>query len=227
MKKECGRKKRIVSIVMAVALVISVFAPAATVKAAGTPSVYSKQTSVLEQKSKTDWIWIENFPAGAQVTNLKSSNTKVLKASWNSNDGELVMLRLRKAGKAVVSFNVVYNGQTTSLKSTITVKKYQRPCATFKVGSKNYSSKFKKNSYYMTSHKNTPKNKVTVKAAKGWRLDGIWYSKLDGTDDKRIKNNSRVRFSAKKGQEVMIYAGFINKKTKEYQTVILVSKRKK
>ncbi len=201
MKKECGRKKRIVSIVMAVALVISVFAPAATVKAAGTPSVYKKQTSVIEQKSKTDWIWIENFPAGAQVTNLKSSNTKVLKASWNSNDGDLVMLRLRKAGKAVVSFNVVYNGQTTSLKSTITVKKYQRPCATFKVGSKNYASKFKKNSYYVTSHKKTPKNKVTVKAAKGWKLAGICIQSLTELMIRGLRIIAVSDFLRKKGRK--------------------------
>lgn len=222
-----NRKVRMISLMLAAAMIISVFSPAATVKAADAPSVYGKQTSVMEQKSKVDWIWIEYFPEGAQVTNIKSSNTKVLTASWKASDGDSVQLKLKKPGKAVVSFDVVYNGQTTSLRSTVTVRKYQRPCATFKVGNKNYASKFKKNSYYFTSHKKTPKNKITVKAAKGWKLDSIWYSKLDGTTDKRIKNNSRVRFSAKKGQEVAIYATFRNKKTKEYQSVMLISKRKK
>lgn len=218
---------RIVSILTALALVVSVFTPAATVKAAGTPSVYGKETAVIEQKSKEAWLFIENFPAGAQVTNLKSSKTSVLRVSWNASDPEFIALKLRKPGKAVVSFNVVYNGQTTSLKSTVTVKKYKRPCTTFKVGNKNYASKFKKNSLYYTSHKKTPKQKVTVKAAKGWKLAGIWYMNGDGTGEKRIRNKSSVRLSAKKGQEAVIYAGFINKKTKEYQTVMLASRRKK
>lgn len=218
---------RIVSILTALALVVSVFTPAATVKAAGTPSVFSNQTAVIEQKSKEDIIWIDNFPAGGQVTNLKSSNTKVLTVSWTAKEADIITLKLKKTGKAVVSFDVVGNGQTTSLKTTVTVKKYQRPCATFKVGNKNYASKFKKNSGYLTSHKGTPRRKITVKAAKGWRLYGIWYSKDDGLDDKMIRNKKSVKFSVKKKKSVYIYATFQNKKTKEYQSVVFISKRKK
>lgn len=227
MKRECSRKMKLVSIMLAVALVMSVFTPAATVKAAGTPSVESKYTAIIEPKVKEDYLWIDEFPAGAQVMNVKSSNTKVLTASWRAAEEAYIVLKLRKAGKSVVSFDVVYNGQTIPLKSTVTVRKYQRPCATFKVGNKNYASRFKKNSIYQTSHKGTPKNKVTVKAAKGWKLVAMYYGNADGSNFKMIRNKKSVRFSVKKKDSACIYAVFKNKKTKHYETVVLMSKRKK
>lgn len=225
MKREQSMKKRIVSAAFAAVLLLSVFTPVLPVQAAAKPYVEKKQTSIMEQ-NKWGCIYIENFPEGAKVTNVKSSNKKVLTASWHADNATIVELKLKKAGKANVSFNLVNKGKTTKFKTAVTVKKWQNPCASFKAGNTNYVSKFKKQSWYTVSHKGTPKRKVSVKAAKGWKLCQVYYQKGDGKYWTKMKNNSSVKFSVKKKDYMYITAEFQNEKTKEYRTVILSSERK-
>lgn len=227
MKKNCSKKIKIMAMMMALAMIVQVFAPALTVKAAGAPRVYDL-TGVYEPQNKgqINWLYIENFPKNGQVKNVKSSNTKVMKASWSKRDPEFIRLKFKKTGKATISFDVVYGQTTKSLKSKVTVNKYQRPCSTFKIGKKNYVSKLKGSSYYMTSYKGNQKCKISIKPAKGWKLDSIYYYNNKMTKNKKIRNNTTIKMSGKKGSYTAVTADFINKKTKEWQSVTIWLDRK-
>lgn len=234
MKRKCSKKSKIMSIMIAIALVASVFTSVPTVKASDASDVASVDKKVTlelqsQPRNKTGQISISGYGLydGAKVTNLKSSNKKVLTVSWSKKYPSTIVVKLKKTGKAVVSFDVVYNGQKTSLSTKVTVKKYVNPCAVFKVGNKNYTSKFKRDADFYTSHKGTPKRKVYIKAAKNWKIESIYYYNYPDYKVKPIKSKSNVRFSAKKGGYAYIQVQFKNKKTKEIKTVFYGSKRKK
>lgn len=228
MKKNCSKKIKMMAVMMALAMIVQVFAPALTAKAAGAPGIASSIEGIWEPQNKDAnfWIPIDNFPKNAKVTNLKSSNTKVLKAKWDKNDPEYIVLKFKKAGKATVSFNLVYGNKTKALKSKVTVRKYQRPCSVFKVGKKNYVSQFKGKSYHRITYKGDKKYKISVKAAKGWKLKEIYYYSDKTKNDKKIKNNATIKCSGKKGSYAGVYASFQNKKTKDWQTVSILFIRK-
>lgn len=228
MKKNRNKKIRGIAVMIAFAIIVQVFAPALAVKAADAPYVFDNLTGVIEpqDKEKENWIPIENFPKNGKVKNLKSSNTKVVKASWNKKEPTWIVLTYKKAGKATVSFDVVYGKKTTSLKFKVTVKKYQRPCTAFKIGKKNYAAKLKGKSFYDTTYKGSPKYKISVKASKGWKLDSIYCYNSKTQKDKRIKNNTTIKLSGPKGTYTTVYAVFENKKTKDWQTVTVWLERR-
>ncbi len=227
MKKKCNKKIRMIAAMIALAMIVQVFSPVLTAKAADDPCV-DNFTGVYEPKNKsqTNWLYIQNFPKNARVKNLKSSNTKVLKASWNKKDPEFIVLKFKKTGKATVSFDVVYGNRTKSLKSKVTVNKYQRPCSSYKIGKKNYASKLKGTSYYMAPYKGNQKYKISIKPAKGWKLQEINYSNNKMNKNKKIKNNTTIKCSGKKNSYTWIEAWFENKKTGQIQLVYMTLYRK-
>ena len=222
MKKKCNRKIRLASLMLAVIMVLTVIAPAPTVEAASKPSVAKSYTCTV-QPSGAEGFWmdcynikVKNFPKGATIKSIKSSNKKVV--SYYFVQGSNVWFCPNKAGKTVISFKVVNKGKSTTLKTKVTVKKYQRPCSSFKVGSKEYASKFKKEAFYY-GKKPLGKKKISVKAAKGWTVSSISVSYGDNTA-KKIRNKSYITFSANSGLDTQILVKFKNKKTKAYQMVL-------
>lgn len=220
MQKKCNKKIRLVSIMLAVVMVLSVLVPAPAVEAAGKPSAPKSlncRVCFVGNMAITNYatIQVKNFPKGAKIKNQKSSNKKVL-AVTNARDN-YVGLELLKAGKTVVSFDVVYKGKITSLKTRVTVRKYEWPCSSFKVGNREYASKVKKSSFFHQGYKGKKrtKEKVSIKAAKGWKLINIRYYDSKGKE-KKIKNKSYVKYH---NGDVYMIAYFQNKKTKEIQTV--------
>lgn len=221
MQKKCNKKIRLVSIMLAAVMVLSVLVPAPAVEAAGKPSAPKSlncRVCLDGNMAITNYasIKVKNFPKGAKIKNRKSSNKKVLTIS-EAGKKNYVGLELLKAGKAVVSFDVVYKGKTTSLKTSVTVRKYARPCSSFKVGNKEYASKIKKSSFFHQGYKGKKrtKEKVSIKAAKGWKLNYITYIGPDGKE-KKVKNKNYVKYD---DGSVYMIAYFQNKKTKEIQTV--------
>lgn len=222
MKKKCNRKIRLASLMLAVVMVLTVIAPAPTVEAASKPSVAKSYTCTVQPSGAwAFWmdcynIKVKNFPKGATIKSIKSSNKKVVQ--YYGAERNNIWFYPRKAGKTVISFKVVNKGKTTTLKTKVTVKKYQKPCTSFKVGSKEYASKFKKEAFYY-GKKPIGRKKISVKAAKGWTVSGISVSYGDNTT-KKIRNKSYITFSADSGVDTEIWVEFKNKKTKAYQTVL-------
>lgn len=63
-----------------------------------------------------------------------------MKASKVSHSKSAVALTTKKAGTTKITFK--YAGKKYT--STITVKNWENPCESFKIGSKDYTSKFNK-----------------------------------------------------------------------------------
>lgn len=112
----------------------------------------------------------------SSLKNLKSSNKSVLtvKATKYKNGNVYsteIMAYTKKAGTATVSFKA--GGKNYKVK--VTVKSYSNPVSYIKVGNTKLSAaKFKKTNvanlkYSKFSNK---KCKITVKPAKGWKLNG-------------------------------------------------------
>ena len=123
----------------------------------------------------------------------------------------------KKAGTAKLTISVLESGKKKTYKMTVTVKKYSSPVKKYRIGSKNYAKKFKK--WIQSQNTVFPKKKakVSISAAKGWKLKSIIvYGSKKGQEDyvhKVIKNNSSFDFN-KFSETDMITALFINKKTK-------------
>ncbi len=79
----------------------------------------------------------------------------------SAKDGYIRVDYGKKAGKATITCTV----KGVKLKTTFTVKKYTNPVSSIKIGSKNYTSSFAKNTYTYTSKK-VSKKTLSVKRLK-------------------------------------------------------------
>lgn len=152
-------------------------------------------------------------PKASSIKSLKSSNPSVAKP-YIDTTGEIRVYFFKKPGKATISFKI--GGQT--LKTTLTVKKYSNPVSTFKIGKKDFTSRFNSTTecnYFHTAAMNN--QKVTIKAAKGWKITSI-YIKY-GSSSYRNGSCSKTSFSKKlsfNGAEDYISVSMYNAKSKAY-----------
>lgn len=158
---------------------------------------------------------INNFPANGTVKNLKISNNKLAKVSWRKSDKELIWFQPLSTGSAKVTFDVVYGKKTQHFKSKVTITRYQSPCKSFKVGTKDYASKFKNAHYSYQYGTKNKKSKVSIKAISGWKVTNIYY--YNGKTGKNIKNNSNVTLRPGSCISVNLY----NSKTQKYECISL------
>ena len=132
-------------------------------------------------------IYINNSVEGKEPTNLKNSNPDVVEVLNKGSYG--LMVRVKKAGTSTISFT--YAGK--KLATTITAYNWKNPCKSFKVGNKDFTSKFNKSRIYnWNRQKSQWKAKISLKANKGWKLKKIQYT-FDGVKT-TVKNNSVVTF---------------------------------
>ena len=130
-----------------------------------------------------------------KITHLKSSNKKVASATWEKGDGYLdakyyINIKAKKSGKATISYK--QHGKTK--KFTVKVFKYKNPAKKLKVGKKNYARYFKNGScLYNGGLEVWGKKKISVKAATGWWVKGIYVSGPNGM--KCVSNGYRMRKS--------------------------------
>lgn len=211
------------------ALVLSVFAPhmgmqnPATVEAASkAPSCAKTQTVYLTTNDGVNYmqdisspIFIKNLSDKAKITNLKSSNKKIIAYSGLTTDpvslqGKYVALSVNSTGlkpgaKSTISFTVKQNGKSYRLSCKITVKLRPTVFKTLSIGGKNYASKFKGISVGGTLKPSKKTGTFTVKMASGKKLTKITLLRSNGDGKstiKTIKNGSKVTF--KKGDIVCI-----------------------
>lgn len=107
--------------------------------------------------------------AGAKVSSLKSSRSKVASAAIETYDGiSYIVVTPKKKGKTTVSFKYTWKKKTKKYRFVFTVVPYENPLRSLKIGKKGYAYKFRKNSYYALKGKVS--GKLKLKAAKGWKI---------------------------------------------------------
>ncbi len=149
-------------------------------EAAGTyyiPSTYKNMTYYAVPKDlSATYVLLKVYhskthqkPRASSIKALKSSNPSVARPYLDKN-GEIRVYFFKKAGKASISFKI---GKQT-LKSNITIKEYSNPLKTFKIGKKDFTSKFKASTEYNYFHVSNLNNQnVMIKAAKGWKISSL------------------------------------------------------
>ncbi len=155
----------------------------------------------------------------SQIAELKSSRNDVATVEIEKNPRYSKYVRLvvepRSPGKTTVSFKVKYGSKTKKLTFRATVRKYENVCASFKVGSKNYASKFNKK-MFVTAGNPKKSRKISVEAKKGWKLLHIRLYTKNGRET-LIDNNTTVNL--KKYRQ--IYADFYSGKLDASSTLVL------
>lgn len=220
MKKKCNKKIRMIAAMIALAMIVQVFSPVLTAKAAAKKPSFPKDFyCYYEPKSLYSnefYIEIENFPKNGTVTNVKSSKSNVVKASWDSDVPDCIRVKAKKPGTSKISFTLKYNGKTKKFNCKFVVRKYKNPCKSFKINGKNYASKFKNRSEHAITYKGSKKYKISLKAAKGWKLTETYFYNGKTNKSKAIKNNQTITCPKGKDAYSSVEAWFYNKKTREY-----------
>ncbi|MCI8483807.1 MAG: hypothetical protein HFH41_05660 [Lachnospiraceae bacterium] len=156
-------------------------------------------------------------PKASSIKSLKSSDPSIARPYIDKN-GNIRVYFFKKTGKAVISFKI----GSQKLSSTINIKKYTNPLKTFKVGKKNFLSHFNNSTEYNYFHTSPWKNqKVSIKAASGWRISSL--SMQYGTGTCKINaNKKKISFSKKvtfDGKTDYITVTMYHVKTKSYVTL--------
>lgn len=156
-------------------------------------------------------------PKVSAIKSLKSSDSSVARP-YIDKTGKIRVYFFKKPGKAVISFKV---GNQT-LKSTVTVKPYSNPLKTFKVGKKNFVSKFNTTTEYNYFRTSDLKNqKVSIQAAKNWKISSI-EMKYGSGSYKVSSRKTKTNFSKKvtfDGDADYIIITLYHTKTKAYVTL--------
>lgn len=213
-----GRKRRIFALVLTVFMLTGLFGVLEPQAAA--PELPIKKATYFAIDPPTLFaIDIIGVTQKSQITGLKSSKSSVASAEIEKNPRYSKYVRLvvepKSPGKTTISFRVKYGKSTKKLNFKATVKKYVNSCASFKVGSKDYASKFKKGMFTTVSNPQKSQ-RISVKAKKGWKLQNIrLYTK--GGKETVIDNNQTVNLKNFR----QIYADFYNGKADVSSTLVI------
>ena len=136
-----------------------------------------------------------------KVSKVKSSNSKALKVSTLKSDMDFSLLKFtpKRAGTSTVSFTAKTKSKTYTYTSKVKVVKYQNPFKTLKIGSKNYTSKFKNTDYpgWAFASSDKIKGRLNITAKKGWKVSKIELVNLSTRKAKKIKNKTKIDMSKK------------------------------
>ena len=161
--------------------------------------------------SETNFYYMNSPTADGKITDISISDEEIATVSECQEDNsafEVTYNKESKLGTAEITFNYAGKKYTTKL----IVKKWENPCKSFKLGKKDYNSKFDiSNQYNLNKQKGNKKVKVNITAKKGWKIKSIKFK------DKKIKNNSTIVLDNKGewGTGSALVVEFQNKETKE------------
>ena len=185
---------------------LTVFLMAATVSAASKSQLdnYPK-TFTYEITKPITYFGLPCDKGGKIVKNsFKATGSKYAKVSYNYDTSEkkyYIEIEPRKPGKASCSFKYTYKGKTRKYTFSFNIQKYVCPVASFKIGSKNFTSAYKTDFKHNVTKKVS--GKVSVKAKKGWKISNMSFSDSKG-NYKAIKNGTKVAIS----KNCMLYVTF-------------------
>ena len=169
-----------------------------------------KTTVVFLQKNQM--LAYSDMKSGKKLTSAKSSNKKVATIKAMKADGgyTYLLLTMKKAGTTKITYKLAGKKKTVTLK----VVKWKKPVKSFKIGSTNYASKYKKSSFFQTKT-DIGGQTVKVKAARGWKVKKISYY-AGGDSLKKIKNGKKLPSGT-----TYVCVDLKNKKTNAVETVAL------
>lgn len=206
------------AIAMALAAMLCLTMGAGTAWAGGGKDISAfkgKVTSVYMKKGDLDAYGdYKNYDKNPKkITAVKSSNKKVATAkvvsfSYDGGSFSYILITKKKAGTTKITYTMA--GKTKTV--TYRVVKWKNPVKTFKVGSKNYASKFKKKAS-VPGTGDLVGQTVKVKAAKGWKVQKI-YVYTDTGSVKNVKNGKKLPSGT---HQVMVQLK--NKSTKAVEVV--------
>lgn len=200
----------------------------ATVQAA--PKVPKSKIFYLYPKgdirhSNTLDLHISGVSDPKDVTNIKSSNPKIIPNDITMSPDDRLLFHAKKAGKATISFKI----KGKAYKTKITLKKYVNPVKYIsitgvknkgKTNLANLSDKTMIIDLKTSKSKGVPTAKISAK--KGWKIDNI--SKYLGLVKKYKRPVASSTFKVPKGFDYLweFNVTFINVKNKEYITISYV-----
>ena len=166
---------------------------------------------------------------GAKKITVKSSKKSVIKPSAGEKDFyRSAYINVNKTGKATLTIKVKKKSGTKTYKCKVKVVKYKKPVTKFALGARNYAGSYSKGTYGMI--RNTAASaKLSVKAAKGWKIKKIKYTASAYNKDSRkytkisktLKNNKSVSLKTAAGWSQQIAVTVYNKKQKLTETLTL------
>lgn len=188
-------------------------------KAAAVPKLAEKEVTYMAADPLPSYsLDIIGVTKKSKITDLKSSNGNVAAVAISKSPFykyvQLVVDPLNP-GKTNISFKVKYGNKTKKLSLKVTVKKYENACASFKIGSKDFASKFRKGMFTTVSNPKKSK-KISIKAKKGWKLKAIRLNTKNGKIT-TIKNGTAVKLK----KYMQIYADFYNSKKDVTSSLVL------
>lgn len=146
--------------------------------------------SVISQVSQTYTAKLGSITDATQ-SNFPKVMAYLYSDTYNNKD--ILVINGYQPGKSKVTFT--YNGK--KYKITVVVKKYVCPVKQLKIGKTSYLSKVKKDSRIRGALNKIGNKKISVKAASGWTLKGIYVAHVDYSKDtvsawKKIKNGTVI-----------------------------------
>lgn len=155
-------------------------------------------------------------PKASYIKNIGSSDRSVARP-YIDKAGDIRVYFFKKTGTATISFQI---GRQT-LKSKITIKEYTSPLSKFKIGGRNFASRFASSTECNFLHENTlDSQNVSIKAAKGWRISSMKMKYGSGTFE--IGSCKKTTFSKKvtfDGDADYISLTMYHAKSKAYVTL--------
>ncbi len=213
MKKKSMKWLRMSFILMILGIILSL-----PTRAFADGKPYFSDTHDLFSIYNSSWYSFGEEGDSIKFSNLKSSNSKVVTVSTRKEGKRyFIIFKIKKVGKATVSFNAKCNGHTYSYMTNVRVWKYKNPVKTLKIGKNSFASRFNNfPSYEYKSKKLSGKIKLTLN--KGWKFDS---ADIYSTTSSYYKHYSTLpsSVSLKKNQTLAI-----NVKNKKYgyrQTVYI------
>lgn len=164
------------------------------------------------------YIRIKNLEPDAKITNLKTDRTSIARPKVEgTGKNRKIVLHFLKPGTVELSFQIEQEGKVYYFTESYAMKKQTNPCASFKIGPKDYNKKiWRSNEIGYTILSPKKKLKVSITPKKGWKIEGInLYAYKHNSNSnyyvsKKIRNRSTVNLKGKSGG---ITATFKNKKT--------------
>ena len=174
---------------------------------------------------------------GAKKITIKSSNKKVVNVDYYPGNGDYVYPKRAyykgwfyisplKKGTARITITIKKKNKKYKIRSVVHSAKYKNPIKKFKIRKKNLSKKYKKMTFYQSKFKFKKKDRVDIKARKGWKIKKLylWYMNTKTGKYKKMKIKNHKKFKAKKDADIV--AELYNKKKHQYVTITMRYKSK-
>ncbi len=208
-----------------IAICMSVFLKPAQAEAAAAPKFYTKNMTIFKYPARPIGSWdqgfdIQNMQKKDKVTRCVSSNPKVLavKAVKGDEGYYYIAVDPRKAGTVTLKCTVKRGTKSYKISTKIKVRNYKNPLSKYSIGKTSILSDLKEDSFHHYED-NYLKGKLSVKAASGWKITGIWLENYGTGKSKKIKNGISFSLNGTRWDHLRIETKNIKGKYKQTVTI--------